>query len=353
MEQHRIRALINHMPSSSAAWDNLMESYRGGEAASNAAAAAASLSGAPVSKAAGEACSAVPPAAASVGAAPLPTYSTETANRLPQEGTSSSSDCHNRSSSSVGHSCFSSQTAPACSRCLVLAAEARTAAAAAAAAARGGAGEAASPMPVAVVAPALPFTSTTVSLLQQGHGSSSSSRDQYNRNSSSCQISSSSSRAAVSSCTDTTGTSSTPARGDIQGDVLAETVSDMMRAAGLPLDLGKLLSLALDNQKKIRHQDDVRILDRERLKLEAERYSWEVERAQWEAERVMLISQMLELQAEIESKGAAWQCPVCISHEVDVVFTGCGHMFCSTCSSSLRGCAICRKDSRVQKLYRA
>ena len=325
-----------------------MERFRGGEAASNAAAAAASLSGAPASKgaAAREACRAVPPAAASAGAAPLPTYSTETANRLPQEGTSSSSDCHNRSSSSVGHSCFSSHTAPACSRCVVLAAEAK-AAAAAAAAARGGAGEAASPIPrLAVVAPALPFTSTTVSLLQQGHGSSSSKRDQYNRDSSSCQISgSSSSRAAVSSCTNTTGTSSTAARGDIQGDVLAETVSDMMCAAGLSLDLGKLLCLALENQKG--RQDDVGTLNiRERLELKAERSAWQ-------AERVMLISQMLELQAEIESKGAAWRCPVCITHEVDVVFTGCGHIFYSTCSSSLRSCAICRKNSRVQNMYRA
>lgn len=57
-----------------------------------------------------------------------------------------------------------------------------------------------------------------------------------------------------------------------------------------------------------------------------------------------------------EAARGAWQCKICFSHEVDVAYTGCGHIICSSCAraSQSNRCPICRKaSSSLLKLYKA
>jgi len=108
---------------------------------------------------------------------------------------------------------------------------------------------------------------------------------------------------------------------------VAGAVADMMRAAGLPLDLDReqLLNQALAAQQAL---------------VEARR-ALEGERSAREAQ-----------ESELDSLRTGWQCRVCFSREVDTAFSGCGHMFCSQCSRSLSRCAVCRRASQQLKLFK-
>ena len=132
--------------------------------------------------------------------------------------------------------------------------------------------------------------------------------------------------AATAVATDAGGGGVTNAAGVSPVEV-AGAVADMMRAAGLPLDLDReqLLNQALAAQQA---------LVEARRALEGERSARE------------------EQESELDSLRTGWQCRVCFSREVDTAFSGCGHMFCSQCSRSLSRCAVCRRASQQLKLFK-
>eukprot|EP00882_Tetradesmus_deserticola_P020930 GHRQ01022620.1.p1 GENE.GHRQ01022620.1~~GHRQ01022620.1.p1 ORF type:complete len:116 (+),score=35.20 GHRQ01022620.1:458-805(+) len=108
---------------------------------------------------------------------------------------------------------------------------------------------------------------------------------------------------------------------------LAGAVSDMLSAAGMPLDLDRrqLLQRALAADQAL---------------------------SQAAAAVAELRQEAVKRDQELEAVRGSWQCRVCFSRDVNQAFVGCGHMYCSGCMPSLAKCPVCRTASGKIKLYR-
>jgi sacsin len=119
------------------------------------------------------------------------------------------------------------------------------------------------------------------------------------------------------------------AAGAVGAPQLAAAVSDMLAAAGMPLDLEReaLLSKALSAAR------------------DASEARAALSKARRDAD---------EARARAEEVEAGWQCRVCFSATVDAAFVACGHMFCRACVAQIGGgrCPVCRKSSQVIKLFK-
>lgn len=108
---------------------------------------------------------------------------------------------------------------------------------------------------------------------------------------------------------------------------VASAVSDMLSAAGLPLDLDRqaLLQRALASDQQLNSAT---------------------------AALAELRQEVTKKETEVEAIRSSWQCRVCFSRDVNQAFVGCGHMYCSACMPSLAKCPVCRKASGKIKLFR-
>eukprot|EP00878_Enallax_costatus_P022123 GHUV01023461.1.p1 GENE.GHUV01023461.1~~GHUV01023461.1.p1 ORF type:complete len:172 (+),score=65.22 GHUV01023461.1:1067-1582(+) len=108
---------------------------------------------------------------------------------------------------------------------------------------------------------------------------------------------------------------------------VAAAVSDMLSAAGLPLDLDRqvLLQRALTSDQQLNAAT---------------------------AALAELRQEVTKKESEFEAIRSSWQCRVCFSRDVNQAFVGCGHMYCSACMPSLAKCPVCRKASGKIKLFR-
>ena len=74
------------------------------------------------------------------------------------------------------------------------------------------------------------------------------------------------------------------------------------------------------------------------------------------AQQNLLIATAEKESAEVSAEDikSAWQCRICLTREVDVAMSACGHMLCSGCASQLPRpqCPFCRKGSTLTRLYR-
>lgn len=105
-------------------------------------------------------------------------------------------------------------------------------------------------------------------------------------------------------------------------------VSDMLAAAGLPLDLERqeLLQQALSAQQAL---------------------------AAARGELAAAASRAGELSSQLEAAQRAWTCRICFTRPVDTAFSGCGHVFCSACTSAVRNkCPVCRSVSNPVRLFK-
>jgi sacsin len=59
-----------------------------------------------------------------------------------------------------------------------------------------------------------------------------------------------------------------------------------------------------------------------------------------------------KVRAELELVGTAWQCRVCLTHEVAVTLIPCGHVLCNHCTASCSRCPFCRAQCTALKLFR-
>ena len=115
----------------------------------------------------------------------------------------------------------------------------------------------------------------------------------------------------------------------IDPDSYADALSDLMQSAGFPpdMDRNKMVAKQLEMKKDL--ADTMKqVQDLQALNLKANQ--------------------------EAEASRALSTCKICFSRVVDVAFSGCGHLVCSSCLPNLRGgaCPICRKASSSIRLYR-
>lgn len=108
---------------------------------------------------------------------------------------------------------------------------------------------------------------------------------------------------------------------------VAGAVAEMLRAAGLPLDL--------DRTELLR-----RALDADARATAADAAAADLRRA------------VAAHEAELEALRSSWACRVCFGRTADQVFVGCGHVFCGTCMPSLPRCPVCRGASAKVRLFR-
>jgi sacsin len=111
---------------------------------------------------------------------------------------------------------------------------------------------------------------------------------------------------------------------------VSAAVQELLSAAGLPLDLGRsqLLSELLAARESLGS-------------------------AQKQLERAEASAKQHEEAADAAKQ--SWSCRVCFANEVQVAFTGCGHMLCQRCCDAVpeqRGCPMCRKYSGRVRLYK-